>query len=391
MTQPPTNFSYCNPLKNRLHLVCRVLVPRDSTTVTVDWYWSKNINECGKNITEEQGRFTINTNRGYAPQFNSDRINSDLTIEYPERDTGYYWCQVNDPSYNGVFISSNKAPVFDTGTMTTCSGTQSVIMTTCAITSNINTLSFLMCFISTQTVSPSMLTSRYSETAMSISDIKSISSTMTITVTVMSGTTSRKSSKTLRGLSSSQTDHLLYSTSTEMYKTTSLITTDIILTTTSTSDIKTVTDTTLNFKSSTVTDHDSTSTEMYPTTSLLTSSNLVKHTSDIFSSHESSTTTEHSLQLPVYLSSSCVIHIYTNCSNYSNDNNIIGLISGLFALSIVMFGLGGVLCGLLTVLWKKKRKRKGRLKVIIYYYLICYKLIDTEIQSPISKGMRSVV
>ena len=42
----------------------RVLVPSDSTTVTIDWYWSKNISECRKNITEEQERFTINTNRG---------------------------------------------------------------------------------------------------------------------------------------------------------------------------------------------------------------------------------------------------------------------------------------------------------------------------------------
>ena len=189
-----------------------------------------------------------------------------------------------------------------------------------------------------------MLTNRYSETAMSISDIKSTSSTVTITVTVTSGTTSRKSLKTVIDLKLTQTDHLFYSTSTEMYT----------------------------------------------TTSLMISSNSVKHTSEIFSSQENSTTTEHSLQLPVYLSSSCAIHIYTNCSNYSNDNNNIELISGLVVLSVLMFGLGGVLSGLLTVLWNKKRKRKGRLKVIIYYYLICDKLIDTGIRSPISKEMRSV-
>ena len=171
MSQPPNNFSYCNPVKTSLHLVCRVLVSRDRTTVTVDWYWSKNISECGRNITEEQGRFTINTNRGYAPKFNADRITTDLYIMSPQIDTGYYWCQVNDPSYNGVFISSNKAPVFDTGTMTICNGQQYVTMTTCAITSNMNTSSFSVCFISTQTVSStiykSMLTSKYSTTAMS--------------------------------------------------------------------------------------------------------------------------------------------------------------------------------------------------------------------------------
>ena len=154
--QPPTNFTHCNPVRTILSLECTVLVPRDSTTVTVDWYWSKNISECGRNITVEQERFIISTTRGYAPQFNADRINADLTIEYPQTDTGYYWCQVNDPSYNGVFISSNKAPVFDTGTVTTCSERQFVSTTTCAIASNINTPSFLMCLISIQTVSPTV-------------------------------------------------------------------------------------------------------------------------------------------------------------------------------------------------------------------------------------------
>ena len=307
-------------MRTILHLVCRVLVPRDSTTVTVDWYWSKNINECGRNITEEQGRFTINTNRGFN-HTNVDRITKDLMIKYPETDTGYYWCQVNDPSYNGVFISSNKAPVFDTGTMTFCNGLQSVIMRTCATILNINTSSSLMCFISTQTVSPtmynSMLTSKYSETAMSISDIKSMSSTVTITAIIISGTKSTKNLEIVTKLSSTKTDHLL----------------------------------------------DSTSTEMYTATSLITNSNSVKLGNNILSSHESSTTTKHLSQLTVYQSSSCVT--YTNCSN-SNDNNTTGLISGLVVLSIIMFGLGGVLGGLLTVLWNMKRGGKGRAVVIIF-------------------------
>ena len=367
MTQPPTNFSYCNPVKTSLHLVCRVLVPRDSTTVNVDWYWSKNINECGKNITEEQGRFIISITRGYAPQFNSDRINADLTIEYPETDTGYYWCQVNDPSYNGVFISSNKAPVFDTGTMITCSGTQSVIMTTCAITSNINTLSFLMCFISTQTVFPSMLTSRYRETAMSISDIKSILSTMTITVTVMSGTTSRKSSKTL-------TD----GTSTEMYTTTSLITTNIILTTSFTSDIKTVADTTLNFKSSTVTDHDSTSTEMYPITSLIITSvvstinltNDVKTVADNSISQKSSTFTDStstnvfnpsfiSQNTGIQLTDSIITSIvstpmYNDITDPFATNNITLIISISLVILLIISMLS---CGVIVVIVIIKRRK----------------------------------
>ena len=307
-------------MRTVLQLECGVLVPHDSTTVTVDWYWSKNINECGRYITEEQGRFDIHNSRLYAPQFNADRITKDLTITSPQTDTGYYWCQVNDPSYNRVFISSNKAPVFDTGTMTFCNGGQSISVTTCAIISNINTPSPFTCFISTQTVSPtiynSMFRSSYSETPVSTS---SLLNAMIITITATSSTTSKKSLETIKDLISIQTDHSFYSSSVKMYT----------------------------------------------TKSLMTSSNSVKHTSDIFPSHESSTTTEHSLQLTVYQSSSCVT--YTNCGN-SNDNNTIELISGLIVLSIVMFGLGGVLGGLLTVLWNKKRGGKGRAVVIILLF-----------------------
>ena len=131
--QPPANFTHrCNPVRTVLHLGCTVLVPSGSTTVTVDWYWSKNISECGRYITEEQGRFTITTNRGSSHLTNIDRITTDLTITSPQTDTGYYWCQVNDPFYNGIFISSNKTPIFDTGTMTTCSGSESTLQTNCA-------------------------------------------------------------------------------------------------------------------------------------------------------------------------------------------------------------------------------------------------------------------
>ena len=330
--QPPASFTHCNPVRTILSLECTVLIPRDSTTVTVDWYWSKNISECGRNITEEQGRFDIYTSRGYGSLFNIDRITTDLTIESPQTDTGYYWCQVNDPSYNGVFISSKKAPVFDTRAMMDCNGKQSVIMITCGIILNINTPSPLMCFISTQTVSPTMynnmLTSRYSETAMSISDIKSMSSTVTITVTTVSGNTPRKSLIIATDLSSTQ------------------------------------------------------SIKMYTTTLLKTSSNSEKHTSEVFLSHESSRSIESSSQLTLVT--------YTNCSN-SNDNDTIELISGLVVLSVIMVGLGGVLGGLLTVLWNKKRGGKGRAVVIILLVsnnIICGKLIDME--SPVSKGMRSV-
>ena len=146
--QPPINFTDCNPVRTELQLLCTVLVPSDSITVTVDWYWSKNINECGRSITEEQGRFTITFSRKASHIANVDRIKTDLTIKVPQKDTGYYWCQVNDPSYNGVFISSNKAPVFDIGTMTNCDdGKQSTIKSNCAVGS----LPLSLCVIPTKT------------------------------------------------------------------------------------------------------------------------------------------------------------------------------------------------------------------------------------------------
>ena len=108
--QPPTNFNDCNPVRTSLLLTCSVLVPHDSTTVTVDWYCRKNINECGRNVTEKQGRFVITSSRKDSHLNNVNLITTDLTVMSPQTDTGYYWCQVNDPSYNEAFISSNKAP-----------------------------------------------------------------------------------------------------------------------------------------------------------------------------------------------------------------------------------------------------------------------------------------
>ena len=63
----------------------------------------------------------------------------------PRTDTGYYWCQVNDPSSNGVYISSSKASVFDTGTMTICSERQSTFQAKCVVGS----LPPLICVIPT--------------------------------------------------------------------------------------------------------------------------------------------------------------------------------------------------------------------------------------------------
>ena len=154
--QPPTNFTDCNPVKTSLLLGCTVLVPSGSTTVTVDWYWSKNINECGRIIIEEQGRFIITYNRKTSHLTNVDRIITDLTVNSSQTDSGYYWCQVNDPSYNGVFISSIKAPVFDTGTMTDCDNVKlSTIKSNCAVGS----VPSMICVIPTKTSTFSPITS----------------------------------------------------------------------------------------------------------------------------------------------------------------------------------------------------------------------------------------
>ena len=91
----------------------------------------------------------------------------------------------------------------------------------------------------------------------------------------MSRTTSR--SNFVTGLSSTQTDYLLDSTSTEMYTNTSLITTSIILTDNLASDMKTVVDSSSSQKSHTVTDQDSTSTNCI----LLLQLDIIKHSNAV--------------------------------------------------------------------------------------------------------------
>ena len=274
--QPPVSFTHCNPVKTSLQLECTVLVPRDSTTVTIDWYWSKNISESVRYITEEQGRLTITTNRGYSHIINIDRITTDLTITSPETDTGYYWSQVNDPSYNGVFISSNKAPVFDTGTMTTCSGTQSTLQPICAVGS----VPSIICIIPTSSFVPPI-------TSISTYFVQSTTTTPSIPLYVTSTTNTGGNSTVL------------------------------------------------------------TSTRPTETLKIKDFSQLTYMSSIMSLSHNTPNVT--------YLGS--------NCNNE-------GLISGLVVLSIITFGLGGVLGGLLTVLWNKWRRRKGICHILIFnnYY-----------------------
>ena len=282
--QPPTNFTNCNPVRTIFILTCTILVPHDSTTVTVDWYWSKNINECGRNITEEQGRFIITSSRKIYIT-NVDRIITDLTIMSPQTDTGYYWCQISDPSYNGVFISSNKAPVFDTETMTTCDNVkQSTIKSTCAVGS----VPPSQCVMSTKTVTFSPTTNY---------ELNYITTTA---IPVLSTTTIP-----------SIPPHFASTTNTGA----------IITVLTSTRPTETL---------------------------------KIKDFSQL--TYMSST-----MSLSYYTTS--VISLGSCCNNE-------GLISGLVVLSIVMFCLGGVLGGLLTVLWNKWRSRKGicHLQIFNNYY-----------------------
>ena len=248
-------------MKTVLSLECAVLVPSDSTTVTVDWYWSKNISECGSYITEEQGRFTITTMRASSHLLNVDRITTDLIITSPQTDTGYYWCQVNDPSYNGVFTSSNKASVFDTGTMTNCSGTQSTLQTKCAVGS----VPSLICVIPTSSFVHSI-------TAVITTHFQSVTSSIT---TILTG--------------SSTIVHVIYPTSSTSY----------------------------NMNTFSIMDVSPYTTYMTP------SSDITSMTSSLHTCHNE------------------------------------GLISGLIVLSVIMFILGGVLGGLLTILWNKRRYNKG--------------------------------
>ena len=278
-------------MKTILQLTCVVLVPSDSITVTVDWYWSKNINEYGRNITEEQGRFKIISSRKTYIT-NVDRITTDLTIMSPQTDTGYYWCQVNDPSYNGVFISSNKAPVFDTGTMTTCDNVkQSTIKSICAVGS----VPSLIC------VDP---------TSSFVLPITSI------------------------------TTYFLQST---------LTTPSIPLY---------VTSTTNTGGNSTVL------TSIRPTKTL-----IIKNFSQL-----------------TYMSSIISLSYNTpSVISLESSRNNVGLISGLILLSIVMFSLGGVLGGLLTVLWNKRRYSKGIYHIHIFnnYYN------NLDVKNPSRKEIRS--
>ena len=152
--QPPTNFTQCNPvtLWIELRLHCSVLVPHDSNTVTVQWYWRKNISDCIKCISNGQKKFEVVSTRAHSHLLNVDRITTDLTIKTPMTRTGYYWCEVIDPEYNGILISSNKAPVFDNGITNVCGGTYFEYLKSCAAaeSKNFHTLNFSACFPSHQ-------------------------------------------------------------------------------------------------------------------------------------------------------------------------------------------------------------------------------------------------
>ena len=288
--QPSASFTHCNPVRTSLQLGCSVLVPSDSTTVTVDWYWSKNISECVRYITEEQGRFTITTNRGLSHIINIDRISTDLTITSPETDSGYYWYQVNDPSFNGIFIPSNKAPVFDTGTMTICSGIQSTFQPKCAVGS----------------VPPLICVDPTSSFVLAITSI----------------------------------------------------TTYFVQSTTTIPSIPPYVTSTTN------TGNNAVFTSTIPTETLII--------------NDFSQLTYMSSTMSLSYNTPSVASLGSNCYNE-------GLVSGLVVLDMIIFALGGVLGGLLTVLWNKWRHRKGICHIHVFnnYYN------SLDVKNPSRKEIRS--
>ena len=294
--QPPTNFTHCNPVRTSLLLRCVVFVPHDSTTVTVDWYWSKNINECGRNITKKKGRLNIISSRK-TYLTNVDRIITDLTILSPQNDTGYYWCQVNDPSYNGVFISGNKAPVFDTGTMTNC---DDVILPTTKSNCAVGSVPPSLCVIPTKT-------------------------------TIFNPTTS--------------------------YELNNVTTTVILVQNTTTTP----------------------SIPPYVTSTTNTGNRLTStRPTEALKIKDFSQLTYMSSTMSLSYDTPSVMSLGSNCNN-------VGLISGLIVLSIIMFGLGGILGGLLTVLWNKWICNKGICHIYIYnnYYN------NLDVKNPSKKKIRS--
>ena len=111
-------------------------------------------------------------------------------------------------------------------------------------------------------------------------------------------------------------------------------------------------------------EQNTTTTSIYVTSSINTGNSTV---------HTSTKATE-SLKLKdfsqlTYLSSTMTLSYKTPSVSKSNCNNK-GLISVLVILSIVMFGLGVVVGGLLTIMWNKQRCRKGICHIQIFnnYY-----------------------
>ena len=86
-----------------------------------------------------------------------------------------------------------------------------------------------------------------------------------------------------------------------------------------------------------------------------------------------------------YTSSTMSLYYHTSSVMTSNCNNK-GLISGLVILSIVMFGLGGIVGGLLTVLWNKWRCKKG----ICHNHIFNNYYNSLDVKNPSKEAKRSV-
>ena len=111
------------------------------------------------------------------------------------------------------------------------------------------------------------------------------------------------------------------------------------------------------------------------TTTILTGSSTIEHIVDpaSYTSYNVITFTIMNSSYTIYMTlSSGTISV----TSFPHIGDIEGLISGLVVLSIVMFGLGGVLGGLLTVLWNKRRYNKGI--CVTYTFNSCDNTIRSE-------------
>ena len=114
-TQPVSelkcNPSYCPSDGCYIKLVCSAVVPFNAFNATLKWYWMNMDNEKPVDISSNS---VTKTFQSFLISYLS------LTKQY---NLGYYWCHIEDPSYNQHILPSNRIQLFLTDKMfanTTC-------------------------------------------------------------------------------------------------------------------------------------------------------------------------------------------------------------------------------------------------------------------------------